>query len=137
MENICVEIIKQFNRTNWVFSTKWGFEQVRPCRLRLNFFISDSIRRLDNFVFDEQTGASYSCSALLNGRMLIIGGDEDFTSQISEVKNCKLQKTGHRMPTKFYNPACNSFMDENQSQYVLLCFGYDNNLDVSTSQCYM
>ena len=74
-----------------------------------------------NFEFGAQTGSYRSCSAMLAGRMLIIGGSsrKDFTNQISEVVGCSLKRIG-TMPNETHFPACNTF--NTPTPKVWICF---------------
>ena len=74
-----------------------------------------------NFHFEDNTGAFGSCSAIMDGRMLVFGGDATYGNQISEVANCGLSRIG-KLPLDFSYLACNTFNGD--SEYVLLCFPF-------------
>ena len=79
-----------------------------------------------NFVFDEGTGSYFSCSVVLNGQMLILGGQmfESMQSQISTVESsfssCRLHLLG-TLPVPFQGGACNTFQFGDKEE-ALLCF---------------
>ena len=82
---------------------------------------SGTLKSNINFEFGAQTGSLRSCSAMLSGRMLIIGGlsSTDYTNQISEVVGCSLKRIGS-MPTATQYPACNTF--NTPTPKVWICF---------------
>ena len=111
-------LYKWYNKITWIQAkhvVSWD----------INLFILDSVRRLDSFHLDSETGShGFTCSTLLNGRMLIIGGKHgsSFTRQISKVTDCGLSKTEHQMPEDSQSPACNTFIDGSGGEFVLICF---------------
>ena len=74
-----------------------------------------------NLEFGQKTGSAFSCSALLNGKMLILGGYDNRgrTDQITEVKDCSLERIG-TFPEPVRDPACNTFAMPGES--VWICF---------------
>jgi len=94
----------------------------------------------ENAVIDEQSGAFFSCSTMLNGEAIIFGGwisnNERqvhlkliFISfkyhplQISLVSECTLKRLGD-LPFDFRFGTCGTFMI-NRSPTILLCFDYN------------
>ena len=73
-----------------------------------------------NFRYDDKTGSDRSCSAMLAGRMILIGGRSyKDTDQISQVIGCSLKRIG-TMPTKTNRPACNTF--DSPTPRIWICF---------------
>ena len=64
-------------------------------------------RVLDGFLFDDQTQIYESCSAVLNGNMLVFGGSGDYSRQWSSVASCSLRSEG-KLDFDFYHGACNT-----------------------------
>ena len=64
-------------------------------------------RVLDAFTFEDQTQIYYSCSALLNGEMLVFGGLNDYQRQWSSVGSCSLRSEG-KLDFDFNFGACNT-----------------------------
>ena len=62
---------------------------------------------LDGFTFEDQTLVSHSCSAVLNGEMLVFGGDFEYLRQWSSVGSCSLRSEG-KLDFDFYMGACNT-----------------------------
>lgn len=79
---------------------------------------------LSQFVFDENTGAKYSCSAMVGGEMMIFGGSSSagYTNQISIVQSCRLKRVGTLPMQTFNYGACNTFKENNGMEKTLLCF---------------
>ena len=72
----------------------------------------------------DNTGAVYSCSVILEGKMLIFGGDGwgPHSDQISQVDNCALRRIG-TLPMRFYYGGCATLQVEtSDEEYALLCF---------------
>jgi len=59
-----------------------------------------------------------TCSIKLNGDMVIFSAQKD----VALLKSCSLTRIGD-IPTTFHYGACNTFYDDNGSQYGLICFG--------------
>jgi len=78
--------------------------------------------RLKNFEYKPGTGIqSNSCGVSYQGRLLVFGGGwSNYRKQISEVKECTLQKIGS-LNEDFQGGGCNVF-EQHGKQYVLLCF---------------
>ena len=76
-----------------------------------------------HFQFEPTTGSDWSCSAVINGLMMIFGGDEDFpySNQISIVESCTLRRLGS-LPMDFEFGACNTFQNPVGVEETLLCF---------------
>ena len=86
---------------------------------------SGAVAEVNQFKFEQGTGSFRSCSAVINGRMLIFGGLIGYTydvKQISEVKSCSITRIGD-LPMDFYYGACNTFTSSGTEE-VLLCFDY-------------
>ena len=64
-------------------------------------------RVLDGFLFDDQTQIYESCSAVLNGQMLVFGGMNPYQRQWSSVASCSLRSEG-KLDFDFYHGACNT-----------------------------
>lgn len=82
------------------------------------------MRRVTNiFEFGDKTGSYRSCSATMNGRMMIFGGyrNTPYINQISEVKSCQLKRVGD-LPIDFDAGTCNTFRGSLGMEAVLLCF---------------
>ena len=79
-----------------------------------------------NFEFGEGTGSYRSCSAVLNGKMMIFGGHPsyDYKDQISQVIGCRLERIG-KFPESVRIPACNTF-GSSPNQRVWICFNEEN-----------
>lgn len=80
---------------------------------------------MKNFLFQSGTGAYGSCSALINGAMMIFGGDTlPYVNQISVVESCQLRRIGN-LPMDFYLGACTTIQNNAGNDETLLCFdGY-------------
>jgi len=78
---------------------------------------------LDYFSFTYETGSYYSCSATINGQMMIFGGNlgYSYSNQISLVENCRLTRIGS-LPIRFSGGACNTFQRSDGRSETLLCF---------------
>ena len=78
------------------------------------------------------TGSFRSCSATINGQMMIFGLqptgkqswdlEHSFQSQISIVESCRLKRLG-TLPFSFYDGGCNTFKTNGEMEETLLCFG--------------
>ena len=80
---------------------------------------------LDDFAFDA-SGSYRSCGAVINGLMLIFGGDETgIERQISIVESCQLRRVG-TLPFNFERGACNTFLSANDDDVVYLCFPWSS-----------
>jgi len=92
---------------------------------KLKIYILGSLTEVE-FSFSDQTGAYGSCSTVINGKSIILGGDNDhsFKNQISLVKDCRLTRIGS-LPFTFNFGACNTFQNSDGISRALLCFGYD------------
>ena len=64
-------------------------------------------RVLDAFMFEGQTQIYRSCSAVLNGEMLVFGGCGAYERQWSSVGSCSLRSVG-KLDFDFYEGACNT-----------------------------
>lgn len=93
----------------------------------LNFVGS---RTLDVFSYERNTQVYCSCSVLLSGKMLLIGGTDDFARQVSSVGLCNL-KTEGTLPFDLFAGAANTVDGVNGAESALLCFDFD-----STNACY-
>jgi len=104
-----------------LFTPKTG-KNIFSNLLILKKFILGVLKELTNFKFDKGTGISGSCSVTFMGKLLIFGGSSylDFTRQISEIKNCKLQLKG-QLPFDSSTPAC-TVLEGGGRPYVLICF---------------
>ena len=80
----------------------------------------------DGFQMDDNTGAEWSCSFMLNGRMMIVGGDSmgRHSDQLSVVESCSLHRVG-TLPMEFELGGCNTFQAPSGQEEALLCFGLD------------
>ena len=74
------------------------------------------------FQFGDGSGSFGSCSFILNGNMMIVGGDDiyDFSNQISIVEDCGLRRIGD-MPADFAYGACTALETD-----ALLCFSWND-----------
>ena len=78
-----------------------------------------------NFEFGEGTGSFASCSAVLEGKMMIFGGSSStYNGQISQVIGCRLERVG-QFPGSVWYPACNTF-GSSPNQRVWICFNEEN-----------
>ena len=76
-----------------------------------------------NFIYESPPSRSAaSCSATINGRMMIFGGDLDtpYEKQISVVEHCGLTRVGD-LPVRFYAGGCNTFTTSLGDEETLLC----------------
>ena len=82
----------------------------------------------DAFTFGDETGSLVSCSATINGRMMIFGGfwNTKYKNQISVVESCQLTRVGD-LPMSFHGGACNTFTWSGKEE-TLLCFAGDVDL---------
>ena len=62
---------------------------------------------LDAFTFEDQTRIYESCSAVLNGEMLVFGGYSYYERQWSSVGSCSLRSEG-KLDFDFRLGACNT-----------------------------
>ena len=66
-------------------------------------------RVLDAFWFEDRTQIFGSCSAVLNGEMLVFGGSGGpYYRQWSSVDFCSLRSERRKLPFDFYFGACNT-----------------------------
>ena len=79
---------------------------------------------MEDFTFGTGTGSGYSCSAVINGLMMIFGGSDSAVKQISIVESCWLRRLGE-LPMEFFEGACNTFETIYDTQEVFLCFAYE------------
>jgi len=88
------------------------------------FIILEKLTVIDEFTFGKKTGAKASCSATINGKMMIFGGSdkEPFNNQISLVESCQLTRLGD-LPMNFFNGGCKTFQTSSGTEETLLCFG--------------
>ena len=75
---------------------------------------------ITDFVFGSGTESYFSCSTLLHGKMLIIGGS-DRQRQISELVDCHGLAPVGTLSFDFYSGACGTY-NFNHVDTVLLCF---------------
>ena len=94
------------------------------------FFGSGTLTSEFQFGQSESTGSYRSCSTVINGLMMIFGGDSnsDFDNQISVVESCGLRRLG-TLPMQFEFGACNTFQSNEGDEEVLLCFAYNGRKD--------
>ena len=94
------------------------------CVVFLFIFLEKMMASYD-FTFGIGTGAYSSCSATINGKMMIFGGSEigdlPFKNQISIVESCQLRRLGD-LPMSFHSGGCNTFQTTNGTEETLLCF---------------
>ena len=83
--------------------------------------INFGFRTLDSFNYERETQVYRSCSVLLLGKMLVIGGEKSYKRQLSSVQSCYL-KTEGKLSFDFYMGACNVIDGFNNKQTALLCF---------------
>ena len=76
---------------------------------------------MDQFVFEDGTDSFKSCSAMVNGQMLIFGGYYLYETQIAIVESCRLTRVGN-LPMAFTSGACNTFKTASGDDETLLCF---------------
>lgn len=92
---------------------------------------------IPHFSVEYGTGAYGSCSALLNGRMLLFGGEHSYIStQIAAVESCRLRRIG-TLPMTFIHGACNTFSMGLLGERVLLCFGHPGMQDCHRFMVYL
>ena len=90
--------------------------------------ILGNLTDLDSFSFSFETGSLNSCSTIINGQMMIFGGNSPYNTQISLVEECRLTRIGS-LPSSFYLGACNTFENTDGINATLLCFassGFSN-----------
>jgi len=94
----------------------------------LLYTIGGEVNSEINFEFGEGTGSENSCSAVLEGKMMIFGGPSssryDYGDQISQVIGCRLERVG-QFPGSVNAPACNTF-GSSPNQRVWICFNKEN-----------
>ena len=88
------------------------------------FSVLGNLNELMDFVYEDETEVSGSCSAILNGEMFVFGGWDE-KRQISKVENCTLKRIG-TLPMDFRSGACNTYQGRKGEWHVLLCFGIDD-----------
>ena len=96
-----------------------------PCVVFL-FVILEKLTVIDEFTFGNRTGSRASCSATINGKMMIFGGyfNTPYRNQISQVDSCQLTRLGD-LPMEFDKGGCNTFQTSSGTEETLLCFAYD------------
>ena len=105
-----------------IYEAKFGVLK----RASLLILYLGNLTKLDSFSFTYETGSYYSCSATINGQMLIFGGSSSYSysNQISLVENCRLTRIGS-LPITFHYGACNTFQRSDGISETLLCFASD------------
>jgi len=82
----------------------------------------DSWKTVENFNHAKNFHHSFSCNALVDGRMMVYGGlpfDNDY-KKISEVKDCGVKEIGH-LPHDFYMGLCAKVSMVGSHEAAILC----------------
>ena len=99
--------------------------------LRLLILYLGNLTEVDSFSYTYETGSHWSCSATINGQMMIFGGRySPYDNQISVVEDCRLTRIGS-LPIKFDIGACNTYHRSDGFSETLLCFA-----ESGTSNCH-
>ena len=115
-----------------------------PIILSIYQYVQDNARSV-NFDFEIRTNAYAGCSAVLNGALLLFGGNPEQNQvsiihllfignlkhafKVSEVSGCSLKRIGI-LPFDFYYGSCNTFAFPNEK--VLLCFDLNHSQSCHT-----
>ena len=92
----------------------------------LLFIFSEKLTVIDHFTLGNSTGYHHSCSATINGKMMIFGGKYGgpLATQISLVESCQLTRVGD-LPMAFTDGGCNTFQRSSGTEETLLCFAFE------------
>ena len=80
---------------------------------------------INDFTFGDETGIWNSCSATINGKMMIFGGAKELGRQISIVESCQLKRVSSLFE-EFQYGGCNTFETNYGSEETMLCFSKNN-----------